>query len=94
MSVQGLELVAREVRAIVGDNNVIVVPTDVSVLVQVQALKDRVLDTWGEVGWTASRLYNDPIPISSLDCPHTMCHRSQFFSTMLASALSVAHIRA
>jgi len=49
VSVQALESVAREVKVIVGENSVIVVPTDVSVLAQVQALKDRVLDTWGEV---------------------------------------------
>ncbi|KAF8531994.1 hypothetical protein JB92DRAFT_3086480 [Gautieria morchelliformis] len=49
VSVQALESVGREVKAIVGDVNVIVVPTDVSVLTQVQALRDRVLDTWGEV---------------------------------------------
>lgn len=51
VSVQGLERVAREVKAIAGDINVLVVPTDVSDLAQVQALRDRVLDTWGEVGW-------------------------------------------
>lgn len=39
----------REVQAIAGQNNVLVVPTDVSDIAQVQALKDRVLDTWGEV---------------------------------------------
>lgn len=50
ISVQALESVANEVKAIVGGNNVIVVPTDVSDLVQVQALKDKVLDAWGEVG--------------------------------------------
>ncbi|KAF8578572.1 NAD(P)-binding protein [Ramaria rubella] len=49
VSVEALEYVAREAKAIVGDNNVIYIPTDVSDLAQVQALKDRVLDTWGEV---------------------------------------------
>jgi len=37
------------VQAVAGQNNVLVVPTDVSDLAHVQRLKDRVLDTWGEV---------------------------------------------
>ena len=83
VSVPALESVAREIKSFAGDNNVIVVPTDVSVLAQVQALKDRVLDTWGEVGWIASRLHNNSSPLShfilSSDLPHAICHRSQSF---------------
>ncbi|GJJ15310.1 putative secondary metabolism biosyntheticenzyme [Clathrus columnatus] len=49
ITAEQLEAVGREVAAIVGPNNVLVVPTDVSDLQQVQALKEKVMDTWGEV---------------------------------------------
>lgn len=38
-----------EVSAIVGESNVLVVPTDVSRYEDVVRLKDKVLDAWGEV---------------------------------------------
>jgi NADPH:quinone reductase-like Zn-dependent oxidoreductase len=44
-----LKEVGRQVAAIVGESNVLVVPTDVSKLDQVLNLKDRVYELWGEV---------------------------------------------
>jgi len=44
-----LEDAGKEVAAIVGEGNILTVPTDVSKLEDVQRLKDRVLDKWGEV---------------------------------------------
>ncbi|KIJ54458.1 hypothetical protein M422DRAFT_153424 [Sphaerobolus stellatus SS14] len=50
INAEELQAVGRELNNIAGDeSNVLVVPTDVSDLAQVQALKDKVLDTWGEV---------------------------------------------
>jgi len=39
-----------EVAAIVGDTNVLAIPTDVSKLEEVVRLRDRVYEAWGEVG--------------------------------------------
>ncbi|KAJ4482517.1 hypothetical protein J3R30DRAFT_3656537 [Lentinula aciculospora] len=44
-----LQQVGRDVAAIVGDANVLVVPTDVSKLDQVVHLKEKVYELWGEV---------------------------------------------
>jgi hypothetical protein len=41
--------VGKEVAAIVGDSNVLVVPTDVSNINQVLSFKDKVYEQWGEV---------------------------------------------
>lgn len=40
---------AKEVAAIVGDANVLVIPTDVSKIGDVQRLRDKVYEAWGEV---------------------------------------------
>ncbi|KAH9850199.1 NAD-P-binding protein [Lenzites betulinus] len=47
---QGLAETAAELVKIVGDANVLSVPTDVSKLEQVQSLRDKVYEAWGEVG--------------------------------------------
>lgn len=44
-----LAQLGKELIAVVGEGNVLVVPTDVSKLEQVQALSKRVYDAWGEV---------------------------------------------
>ncbi|KAG7088764.1 hypothetical protein E1B28_012730 [Marasmius oreades] len=44
-----LQKVGKEVAAIVGDANVLVIATDVSQLDQVRRLKDKVYEAWGEV---------------------------------------------
>jgi len=50
VNAEALQTVGRELLNVSGDeSNILVVPTDVSDLTQVQALKDKVLDTWGEV---------------------------------------------
>lgn len=50
LNVEALKAVGREVQNIAAsEGNVLVIPTDVSDLAQVQMLKDKVLDTWGEV---------------------------------------------
>ncbi|KAI0652998.1 NAD-P-binding protein [Cubamyces menziesii] len=47
---QGLSETAAEVSKIVGEANVISVPTDVSKLDEVERLRDKVYEAWGEVG--------------------------------------------
>ncbi|KAM5540856.1 hypothetical protein V8D89_005500 [Ganoderma adspersum] len=47
---QGLSATAKEVGLIVGDANVIALATDVTNLDQVERLRDRVYEAWGEVG--------------------------------------------
>lgn len=45
----GLDAVGKQLLAILGEGNVLVVPTDVSNIDEVVALKDTVYDAWGEV---------------------------------------------
>lgn len=51
----GLRATAAEVEKIVGEVNVLSVPTDVSKLEQVERLRDKVYEAWGEVSSSASR---------------------------------------
>lgn len=44
-----LQEVGKELAKIVGDANVLVVPTDVSKIEEVVRLRDRVYEAWGEV---------------------------------------------
>lgn len=44
-----LDMAGKEVAAIVGESNVLVIPTDVSQFDQVVRLRDKVYDAWGEV---------------------------------------------
>jgi len=44
-----LKTASKEIAEIVGDSNVLVVPTDVSKIEEVVKLRDRVYETWGEV---------------------------------------------
>lgn len=46
---QGLNGTAKEVAQIIGEENLITLPTDVSQLDQVERLRDRVYEAWGEV---------------------------------------------
>ena len=45
----GLNETAKEVAALIGDANMLVIPTDVTDLQQVVRLRDRVYEAWGEV---------------------------------------------
>ncbi|THU97589.1 NAD-binding protein [Dendrothele bispora CBS 962.96] len=45
----GLSKVGKEVAQVVGESNVLIIPTDVSQLEQVVQLKDKVYEQWGEV---------------------------------------------
>jgi len=47
---EGLKKTAETVTGIIGDANVLAIPTDVSQFDQVVKLKDRVFEAWGEVG--------------------------------------------
>ncbi|RDX48899.1 NAD(P)-binding protein [Lentinus brumalis] len=47
---QGLNATAKEVAQIIGEENLITLPTDVAQLDQVERLRDRVYEAWGEVG--------------------------------------------
>ena len=49
VSLEGLQETGKEVAAIVGESNVLVVPTDVSKLEDVVRLRDKVYELWGEV---------------------------------------------
>ncbi|KAF5340752.1 hypothetical protein D9611_007399 [Ephemerocybe angulata] len=44
-----LEKLGKELISVVGEANVLVIPTDVADLKQVEALKEKVYDAWGEV---------------------------------------------
>jgi hypothetical protein len=46
----GLREVGKRLVGVVGEANVMVVPTDVTKLDQVVKLRDRVYEAWGEVG--------------------------------------------
>jgi len=50
VSVEGLQETEKKVAAIVGAGNVLTIPTDVSKIDQVERLRDRVYEAWGEVG--------------------------------------------
>ena len=49
VNVEGLNKTAKDVTAVVGEANVLAIPTDVSQLDQVVRLRDRVYEAWGEV---------------------------------------------
>ncbi|KAJ6477084.1 hypothetical protein C8R47DRAFT_1220006 [Mycena vitilis] len=49
-SLPALKVLAAELAATVGEANVLVIPTDVSVLADVQHLRETVYDAWHEVG--------------------------------------------
>ena len=49
VNLEGLQETGKEVAAIVGEANVLVVPTDVSKLEDVVRLRDKVYELWGEV---------------------------------------------
>ena len=53
VNLDGLAETGKEVAAIVGEANVLVVPTDVSNLEQVVRLRDKVYEAWGEVSFDA-----------------------------------------
>lgn len=55
VSEQSLAAVGAEVAALVGEQNVLVVRTDVSKLDDVVHLRDRVFEQWGEVSCPAAR---------------------------------------
>lgn len=49
VTIDKLNEVGKEVASIIGENNILVVPTDVSNLEQVVKLRDKVYEQWGEV---------------------------------------------
>lgn len=49
VTVDKLNAVGKEVAALIGENNVLIVPTDVSKLEEVMKLRDTVYEHWGEV---------------------------------------------
>lgn len=55
MNEAGLQETGAEAAKLVGDQNVLVVPTDVSQLDQVVRLRDKVYEVWGEVSCVALR---------------------------------------
>lgn len=48
-----LRVIGQELIELLGAQNVLIIPTDVSKLDQVVRLKDKVYDTWGEVRKTS-----------------------------------------
>ena len=48
-----LEAAAKELSAKYGESNILAVPTDVSKLEDVERLRDKVLEQWGEVSMRA-----------------------------------------
>ncbi|KAF5362871.1 hypothetical protein D9758_007064 [Tetrapyrgos nigripes] len=75
-----LQEVGKQVASIVGDANVLIVPTDVSKLEQVIQLKDKVYEQWGEVRimkmfWsTLAGVPNIPLPFLCRGHPITLLH--------------------
>lgn len=59
VNVDGLNKTAKDVAVVVGETNVIAIPTDVSQLDQVVRLRDRVYEAWGEVSEQQS--YSAPL---------------------------------
>lgn len=55
----------REVAAVVGDANVLIIPTDVSKIGDVQRLRDRIYEAWGEVSSFCHKAFK-----SSSNCVH------------------------
>lgn len=53
-----LETAGKDISAIVGDANVIIVPTDVSKPEEVIRLRDKVYEAWGEV-----RIWDDQLSL-------------------------------
>ena len=49
VTLPGLNETAKEASAIVGEANVLVIPTDVTKVEEVVRLRDRVYEAWGEV---------------------------------------------
>ena len=49
MNEDGLSATAKEVAGIIGEGNLISLPTDVTQRDQVERLRDRVYEAWGEV---------------------------------------------
>jgi hypothetical protein len=67
INVDALETFAKELCATYGEGNVLALPTDVSKLEDVERLRDRVYEAWGEVRVVRrARLLPNP---SSLPCP-------------------------
>ena len=70
--------VGKELAAIVGEGSVLVIPTDVSKLEQVQALSKKVYDAWGEVRIRAT---------SEVPSPGAWCMFRVLFSLMYTPSL-------
>jgi len=72
-----LHTLGREIAAQVGEQNVLVVPTDVSSLEQVQRLKDKAYEAFGEVRTPAA--YSAPpapIPMVCFSRSRLLCWRN------------------
>jgi NADP-dependent 3-hydroxy acid dehydrogenase YdfG len=67
-----LKTASKEIAAIVGDANVLVVPTDVSKIEEVVKLRDKVYETWGEVRLRSQRAHQ---PICIPHIPTYIPHR-------------------
>jgi hypothetical protein len=67
-----LEKAGKEISNIIGDANVLVVPTDVSKLDEVVRLRDKVYETWGEVRLRSDRAHH---PLCIPHNPNYIPHR-------------------
>ena len=72
----GLTKTGRLVSAIVGETNLLIVPTDVSKKEQVEALRDKVYELWGEVSHCDLSVVSataHPVCGSALVSPRAAC---------------------
>ena len=53
-----LNKVGKELAELTGESNVLIIPTDVSQLDQVVALKEKVYEDWGEVRYIPPSVFN------------------------------------
>ncbi|KAJ7057102.1 hypothetical protein C8F01DRAFT_992456, partial [Mycena amicta] len=77
-----LDVLGKELAAVVGEPNVLVVPTDVSVFEEVCKLREKVYDTWSEVGVLLNNAAVGAVTIGTswdgLDAWHTVFNVNLF----------------
>lgn len=82
---EALSILGRELTDVLGEGNVLVVPTDVSKLDDVVRLHEKVYEAWGEVrvfALSASRLVSFPAPICPPDRPSVaVVYAQQIYSS-------------
>jgi hypothetical protein len=66
-----LKEVGKTLAGLIGEANVLVIPTDVSKLDEVHNLRDRVYEAWGEVRSTP-KLPLPALSLANIDIPYSL----------------------